>query len=62
MTIYEAIDESYFGEVKLFPRTFINLFRNDPNETQIIPTDTTKENMALEESLYAQVTRIFIKV
>ena len=39
MTIYEAIYEGYFFKVKLFPREFINICKNNPNEPQNIPTD-----------------------
>ena len=31
-TIYEAIDESYFGEDKIFPGFFIDHCKNNPNE------------------------------
>ena len=41
-TIYEAFDESYFIEVKLFPRAFINLCKKHPNEPQKNPTDIKK--------------------
>ena len=37
--IYNAIDVSYFGEVKLFPKWFINHYKKHPNEPQNIPTD-----------------------
>ena len=33
-TIYEEIDAPYSGQVKLFPRSFINRCKNHPNETQ----------------------------
>ena len=30
-TIYEAIDEPYFGEVKLIPKLFPYHYKNHPN-------------------------------
>ena len=38
-SIYEIIDDSYFEVVKLFPTTFLNQCRNDPNEPQNIPSE-----------------------
>ena len=43
-TIYEAIDEHWFGEVKIFPKKFINLCKKYLNESQNI-TDDTKNNL-----------------
>ena len=59
-TIYKAIDERYFVEVRLFPRSFINICKNHTNDPQNIPTDIKKSLKipALEEILYAQVVRI----
>ena len=37
--IYEVIDDSYSGEVKLFPKRFLNQCRNKPNEPQNIPNE-----------------------
>ena len=41
-TTHKEIYEGYFVKVKLFPREFINICKNYPNETQNIPTDTKK--------------------
>ena len=58
-TIYEAIDAPYFVEVKLFPKSFINQYKNHPNEPQSITSDIKKNiKILLEESLYAHVVRI----
>ena len=38
-SIYEVIDDSYFGVVKLFPTTFLNQCKNNPNEPQNIPNE-----------------------
>ena len=32
-TICKAIGERYFSEVKLFPRSFINLCKKNPNDS-----------------------------
>ena len=37
--IYEVIENSYFEETKLFPTTFLNQCRNNPNEPQNIPSE-----------------------
>ena len=37
-TIYESIYEIYFVKIKLFPRAFINICKNYPNERQNIST------------------------
>ena len=37
--IYEVIDDSYFGEVKLFSKMFLNQCRNNPNEHKNIPNE-----------------------
>ena len=36
-SIYEVIDDSYFGVVKLFPKISLNQCKNNPNESQNIP-------------------------
>ena len=41
--IYEEIDEPYFGEVKLFPKDFIEHFKNNPNMPQNIPSEIKKK-------------------
>ena len=33
-TIYAAIYAPYFGEVKLFPKEFLDQFKKDPNDPQ----------------------------
>ena len=38
-SIYEVIDDSYFGVTKLFPTTFLKQCRNNPNEPQNIPSE-----------------------
>ena len=37
--IYEVIDDSYFEVVKLFPTTFLDQCKNNPNITQNIPSE-----------------------
>ena len=37
--IYEEIDATYFLEVKLFFKSFLNYCKKHPNEPQNIPTD-----------------------
>ena len=58
--IYEEIDEPYFGEVKMFPKDFLEGCKNDPNVSQNIPYETKKKIkiINLEESLYSQVVMI----
>ena len=36
-TMYEAIDVPYFGEVKVFPKSFFDHCKNDPIDPQNIP-------------------------
>ena len=46
-TIYESIDECYFGGVKLFPREFTNLCKNhqtEPKKFQLISRRIKKNN------------------
>ena len=59
-TIYKAICECYFGEIKLFIRAFINICKKHPNDPQNIPTDIKNNSflIALQESLYEQVLSI----
>ena len=47
-TIYEAIYEPYFGEVKLFPRLFIIHCRKHPNKPQKIPTEIKNNKNRIE--------------
>ena len=37
--IYEVIENSYFEETKLFPTTFLNQCKNNPNEHHNIPNE-----------------------
>ena len=37
--IYEVIENSYIEATKLFPTTFLNQFRNTPNEPQNISNE-----------------------
>ena len=37
--IYEEIDVNYFGEVKMFPKSFLDNCKNHPDDPQNIPTD-----------------------
>ena len=37
--IYEVIENSSFEETKLFPTTFLNQCKNNPNEPQNIPNE-----------------------
>ena len=39
ISIYEVIENSYFEETKLFPIKKLNQCRNNPNETQNIPSE-----------------------
>ena len=39
ISIYEVIDDSYFEVVNLFPKTFKNQCKNNPNEPQNIPSE-----------------------
>ena len=59
-SIYEVIDDSYFEVVKLFPTTFLNQCKNNPNEPQNIPSEVKAalKKMATENGLYAQVGMI----
>ena len=58
--IYEASDEPYFGEVKLFPKEFLEQYENNPNAPQNIPSEIKNKikTLALEKSLYSQVVMI----
>ena len=38
-SIYEVIDDSYFEATKLFPTKKLNQCRNNPNETQNMPSE-----------------------
>ena len=38
-SIYEVIDDSYFEATRLFPSTFLNQCRNNPNEPHNIPSE-----------------------
>ena len=59
ITIYKAIDEPYFGGVKLFTKSFLNHCQNHPNDPQKIPTEINKKiNPPLEKILYVQVFMI----
>ena len=37
--IYEASDEPYFGEVKLFPKEFLEHCENNPNDPHNNPSE-----------------------
>ena len=59
-TIYKAIYAPYFGKVRLFPKEFLDHYKNHPNEQQNIPYQIKKKikTNVLEESLYAKVVMI----
>ena len=59
-SIYEVIDDSYFGVIKLFPKICLNQCKNNPNEPQNIPSEFKADfkTMAMENGLYAQVVMI----
>ena len=62
--IYEAIDEHYFGELKLFTIAFNNICKNHLNEPQNIPDDI-KNNLktkSMEANVYSQVMNISHKI
>ena len=59
-SIYEVIDYSYVEVVKLFPTTFLDHFKNYPNEPQNIPP-AVKEDlkiMAMEQGLNVKAVMI----
>ena len=39
-SIYEVIEYSYFEVLKIFPTTFLDQCKNNPNEPQNIPNET----------------------
>ena len=41
-TIYKAIDAPFFGDFKLFPKSFPNQYRKHLNEPKKNPTDIKK--------------------
>ena len=43
-TIYEAIYAHSFGQVKLFPKLFLDHYKNHPNDPQNIPTEFKKKS------------------
>ena len=55
-----SIENSYYEETKLFPTTFLNQCRNNPNEPQNIPNEIKADLflMAMEQGLYVQVVMI----
>ena len=59
ISIYEVIDDSYFGVVNCF-QFLKSQCKNNPNEPQNIPSEVKKglKRMATENGLYAQVVMI----
>ena len=61
--IYEVIDEVYIKDSIKKPEDFIRDCKNNSNEARDIPRDVKKyvEQMAMEQSLYAQVVKLHRK-
>ena len=37
--IYEVIDAPFFEETDIFPQAFLDLCKNNPNQTQCLPSE-----------------------
>ena len=55
-----VIDTFYFKYVTIFPKEFLEKYKNNPNVPQNMPSDI-KNNFFPEESLYSQVVMFQIK-
>ena len=54
--LYDVIDTSFFSSTKMFPTNILDQCKNNPNETQFLPSEVKVDlkEKATEQELFAQ--------